>query len=60
MLDMTLSAISNKNGGESNSMKRLNNFEREYGKIMNIDLDLLQREDLTMESMAKLKLLKRF
>ena len=60
-LDMTMSVVTQVASSKgSNNMKRLNDFEREYGKILNINTDLLQREDLTMTSIAKLKLLNKF
>lgn len=60
MLDMTLSAITKVTSDKgSNSLKRLNDFERETGKILKLNLDLLQREDLSMSAVAKSKLLQK-
>ena len=53
LLDMTLSAVTmgTSNRGSS-KLKRLNDFERETAKVLRLNQDLLQREDISMKAVA--------
>lgn len=57
MVDMTLSSITQVAAGGSLTLKQLNAFEMATAKIEDLNKDLLQREDLTMAAVAKVKLL---
>lgn len=59
LVDMTLSSITHVAGKGSLNLKQLNEFETATAKMLDLNIDLLQRENLTMSAIAKLKLLKR-